>query len=159
MVSAALMAAPTLVLINRYLQPRQHPDRVCFIISTKLIINVNVPESWCPPPSLTAPDDCAGVVSTCWSPGLPDTGEASSSSSSSSSYPDTDELFGPENYINRLPDCPNNGLCCFNGCADICLEDTPPTSPPAIVRGYDGSPTKPWGRTITASTSKWINEV
>merc|ERR1712203_1119724 len=44
----------------------------------------------CPAVSPGSPDECAGAVSTCWSPGQRDT------------------------------DCPGNGLCCFDGCADTC---------------------------------------
>jgi len=44
----------------------------------------------CPAAEPLSPDQCAGQVSTCWSPGQRDT------------------------------DCPGNGLCCFNGCADVC---------------------------------------
>jgi len=45
-------------------------------------------------------DQCAGAVSNCWSPGQRDT------------------------------DCPNNGLCCFDGCADTCVDGPKPTAPP-----------------------------
>merc|ERR1712107_546691 len=44
----------------------------------------------CPAVSPGSPEECAGAVSTCWSPGQRDT------------------------------DCPGNGLCCFDGCADTC---------------------------------------
>jgi len=44
----------------------------------------------CPAAEPLSPADCEGAVSTCWSPGQRDT------------------------------DCPNNGLCCFDGCADTC---------------------------------------
>jgi len=44
----------------------------------------------CPAASPGSPDQCAGAVSTCWSPGQRDT------------------------------DCPSNGLCCFDGCANTC---------------------------------------
>ena len=49
---------------------------------------------------------CTGAVSTCWSPGLPDS------------------------------DCPNGGFCCFDGCANFCLDD----------------PAKPTSRPTTSST-------
>jgi len=44
--------------------------------------------------------DCAGAVSNCWSPGQRDT------------------------------DCPNNGLCCFDGCADTCVDGPRPKPQP-----------------------------
>lgn len=44
----------------------------------------------CPAAEPLSPADCEGSVSTCWSPGQRDT------------------------------DCPNNGLCCFDGCANTC---------------------------------------
>jgi len=44
----------------------------------------------CPAASPGSPDQCSGAVSTCWSPGQRDT------------------------------DCPGNGLCCFDGCANTC---------------------------------------
>lgn len=44
----------------------------------------------CPAASPGSPAECAGAVSTCWSPGQRDT------------------------------DCPSNGLCCFNGCSNTC---------------------------------------
>lgn len=46
----------------------------------------------CPAPFPLSPDECEGAVSTCWSPGQRDT------------------------------DCPNYGLCCFDGCADTCAD-------------------------------------
>jgi len=54
----------------------------------------------CPAPSSGSPEECAGAVSNCWSPGQRDT------------------------------DCPNNGLCCFDGCADTCVDGPKPTPPP-----------------------------
>ena len=44
----------------------------------------------CPNVNPLSDAECAGAVSTCWSPGQPDT------------------------------DCPNFGLCCFDGCANTC---------------------------------------
>jgi len=46
----------------------------------------------CPAATPLSPDICEGAVSTCWSPGQ------------------------------RDADCPNFGLCCFDGCADTCGE-------------------------------------
>jgi len=43
---------------------------------------------------------CEGAVSNCWSPGQRDT------------------------------DCPANGLCCFDGCADTCVDSPAPAPPP-----------------------------
>lgn len=55
----------------------------------------------CPAASPLSPAECAGSVSTCWSPGQRDT------------------------------DCPSNGLCCFNGCANTCGEQPEVISAPA----------------------------
>ena len=44
--------------------------------------------------------ECSGQSSTCWSPGVRDT------------------------------DCPSHGLCCFNGCVNIC--QGPTRSPPPV---------------------------
>jgi len=49
----------------------------------------------CPAASPLSDTECAGAVSTCWSPGQRDT------------------------------DCPNNGLCCFDGCANTCDGEVP----------------------------------
>ena len=46
----------------------------------------------CPAASPLSDAECAGAVSNCWSPGQPDT------------------------------DCPNYGLCCFDGCANTCVD-------------------------------------
>ena len=57
-------------------------------------VKVVAPET-CPPPlNPLLTHECAGAISNCWSPGYHDT------------------------------DCPNHGLCCFNGCANICLNDS-----------------------------------
>jgi len=54
-------------------------------------------------PAPSAGADCAGAVSNCWSPGQRDT------------------------------DCPNNGLCCFDGCADTCVDGPKPEPKPDPV--------------------------
>jgi hypothetical protein len=54
-------------------------------------------------PAPSAGGDCAGAVSNCWSPGQRDT------------------------------DCPNNGLCCFDGCADTCVDGPKPQPIPDPV--------------------------
>ncbi|QQP51630.1 Putative LOC100568673, partial [Caligus rogercresseyi] len=46
----------------------------------------------CPAINPLSEAECAGTVSTCWSPGFTDT------------------------------DCPNFGLCCFDGCQDTCVD-------------------------------------
>jgi len=46
----------------------------------------------CPDAGPLSDAECAGSVSNCWSPGQPDT------------------------------DCPNYGLCCFDGCANTCVD-------------------------------------
>jgi len=64
----------------------------------------------CPAANPLSPDQCAGSVSTCWSPGQRDT------------------------------DCPGNGLCCFDGCANTC-DGEPIAKPNAPIvdeqPGYD----------------------
>ena len=46
----------------------------------------------CPAANPLTDAECGGAVSNCWSPGQPDT------------------------------DCPNYGLCCFDGCANTCVD-------------------------------------
>ena len=53
----------------------------------------------CPAVSTLTADQCVGRHSTCWSVGVPDL------------------------------DCPDWGLCCFDGCANTCVGDTPPPPP------------------------------
>lgn len=68
----------------------------------------------CPAPSYGgSPDECAGIVSNCWSPGQRDT------------------------------DCPSNGLCCFDGCADTCVDTPPPPPSPEISPVVAESESKP----------------
>jgi len=62
----------------------------------------------CPAAAALSPDQCAGSVSTCWSPGQRDT------------------------------DCPSNGLCCFDGCANTCDGVVPevisaPAAQPGVI--------------------------
>ncbi len=47
----------------------------------------------CPNVNPLSDAECAGAVSNCWSPGQGDT------------------------------DCPNFGLCCFDGCANRCVDE------------------------------------
>ena len=54
----------------------------------------------CPPASPLTADQCRGRHSTCWSVGVPDL------------------------------DCPDWGLCCFDGCANTCAGSSPPPPPP-----------------------------
>jgi len=56
----------------------------------------------CPNTAPLPRDQCAGKVSVCWSPGVRDT------------------------------DCPGHGLCCFDGCVNLCVGAAPP--PPPLVR-------------------------
>ena len=46
----------------------------------------------CPAANALSDAECAGAVDNCWSPGQSDT------------------------------DCPNFGLCCFDGCANTCVD-------------------------------------
>jgi len=63
----------------------------------------------CPAASPLSPAECAGSVSTCWSPGQRDT------------------------------DCPGAGLCCYNGCSNICEEEgSQDSSLPAYGYGAPG---------------------
>ena len=50
----------------------------------------------CPAVNPLTDAECAGAISNCWSPGQLDT------------------------------DCPNFGLCCFDGCANTCVDDNAP---------------------------------
>lgn len=72
--------------------------------------------SSCPAPSLAATACQGAPPSNCWSPGQTDT------------------------------DCPNNGLCCFDGCADRCLDATSqgPEGAPAQVLPVE-EPSEPKG--------------
>jgi len=55
----------------------------------------------CPVIPPKTPYECTGQASTCWSPGVRDT------------------------------DCPGHGLCCFNGCVNICHAGEARQTPPA----------------------------
>ena len=54
----------------------------------------------CPAASALSDAECAGAVDNCWSPGQSDT------------------------------DCPNFGLCCFDGCANPCVDGPASEFPP-----------------------------
>ena len=62
----------------------------------------------CPPVSPKTPAQCRGQRSNCWSPGVRDL------------------------------DCPNSGLCCYDGCANTCVASAPPPRAPPKPR-----PTRP----------------
>merc|ERR1719431_1256800 len=69
----------------------------------------------CPALSPLPASSCEGSVSTCWSPGQPD------------------------------GDCPDFGLCCFDGCSNTCGEATAqakavPQTLPTTTQGYDYQP-------------------
>jgi len=66
----------------------------------------------CPKASHLPLDQCVGQFSTCWSLGVPDL------------------------------DCPNWGLCCFDGCANTCLGDKVPEPTQDIPR-YEPAPPQP----------------
>ena len=57
-------------------------------------------QSQCPQVASRGSAECAGQRSTCWSPGVRDL------------------------------DCPSSGLCCFNGCVNICEGPQSPPPPP-----------------------------
>jgi len=66
----------------------------------------------CPALDQLGEADCEGAVDTCWSPGLPD------------------------------GDCPNFGLCCFDGCSNTCGEvaedrKPQPRTTPSTTEGYN----------------------
>jgi len=82
----------------------------------------------CPVVSQKSPYECGGQTSTCWSPGVRDT------------------------------DCPSHGLCCFNGCVNICQGPSPPpVSPARTPRPRPKNPCSPSpcgpGTTCTPSPS------
>ena len=64
--------------------------------SLQLSSKINVDAGECPTTNPLTDAECAGAVSNCWSPGQLDT------------------------------DCPNYGLCCFDGCANTCVDDIAP---------------------------------
>jgi len=72
----------------------------------------------CPALSPLPSSDCEGTSSTCWSPGQPD------------------------------GDCPDFGLCCFDGCSNTCgevqaqVKAVPQTLPTTTTEGYDYQPPK-----------------
>ena len=37
-------------------------------------------------------------------------------------------------------DCPNNGLCCFDGCADTCVDGPAPAPKPAAPKPTPAAP-------------------
>lgn len=78
----------------------------------------------CPAASPLPADQCAGTVSNCWSPGFTDT------------------------------DCPNNGLCCFDGCADTCVDG--PKPPPQVIEQESAAQPQvvPVPTTTPATTTK-----
>jgi hypothetical protein len=81
-------------------------------------------ELQCPAPGQS--QGCQGAVSNCWSPGHRDTGRPLCSLA----------------YIILFPDCPNNGLCCFDGCADRCADGPQPEQPveaesSPVTEGYN----------------------
>lgn len=57
----------------------------------------------CPNTAPLPRSTCAGKTSTCWSPGVRDT------------------------------DCPGHGLCCFDGCVNVCIGAVAPVLPVAPV--------------------------
>lgn len=69
----------------------------------------------CPVVDPLSDAECAGAVSTCWSPGQPDT------------------------------DCPDFGICCFDGCANTCEGEVAADSRPVeqTTPAYVPQPTQP----------------
>ena len=61
----------------------------------------------CPLASPLTADQCRGRHSTCWSVGVPDL------------------------------DCPDWGLCCFDGCANTCAGEAPPPPPAPLPAAPD----------------------
>jgi len=76
------------------------------------------PQPWhtsattCPSVSPRSADQCVGQFSTCWSVGVPDL------------------------------DCPNWGLCCFDGCSNTCVGDNVP-EPSQDISRYEKIPPQP----------------
>jgi len=76
----------------------------------------------CPQVSARTPYECTGQSSNCWSPGVRDT------------------------------DCPNHGLCCFDGCANVCQNSPPARTTPRPAPSNPCSPS-PCGPGTTCSPS------
>ena len=53
-------------------------------------------------------------------------------------------------------DCPDNGLCCFDGCADTCVDGPRPTQPPPPP---PPAPTPPPVQPLEAETEAAAPEV
>ena len=60
----------------------------------------------CPNVNPLSDAECAGAVSNCWSPGQGDT------------------------------DCPNFGLCCFDGCANTCVDGPQSKKPVSVLLNF-----------------------
>merc|ERR1712083_756783 len=94
---------------------------------------VSSPSVSCPSVSPLPPPSCEGSVDTCWSPGQPD------------------------------GDCPNFGLCCFDGCANTCpevVEAAKPVARTTTTEGYNyvtpkvTLPVRPTTTTTTTTTTE-----
>ena len=59
----------------------------------------------CPPVVAPVAGQCRGQVSQCWSPGVPDL------------------------------DCPGSSLCCYDGCANVCVAPAPAPVPAPVTIG------------------------
>jgi len=67
----------------------------------------------CPQVSAKTPYECTGESSTCWSPGVRDT------------------------------DCKDHGLCCFNGCVNVCQSSPPQQQTRTTPRPRPSNPCSP----------------
>ena len=82
--------------------PDRHKEMSDAITKSNEHLNGNIPighhgDPKCPHIAPKSSLECTGQASTCWSPGVRDT------------------------------DCPSHGLCCFDGCVNIC--QSPPAPP------------------------------
>ena len=88
----------------------------------------------CPAARPRSPAECRGQRSNCWSPGVRDT------------------------------DCPHNGLCCYDGCANTCTASTPsrpPPPPPVAIpppSSYIPQPPPPPPPVVVPPPSSYIPE-
>ena len=77
--------------------------KFCFLHSSRFNQRLGfkfIEDPKCPPVTPKTPAQCKGQRSNCWSPGVRDL------------------------------DCPGSGLCCYDGCANTCVSDSPPPRAP-----------------------------
>ena len=90
----------TLALYSSTVGPK---TKFCFLHSSRFHQRLGfkfIEDPKCPPVTPKTPAQCKGQRSNCWSPGVRDL------------------------------DCPGSGLCCYDGCANTCVSDSPPPRAP-----------------------------